>query len=90
MKLIRYGIRRKSTNTLLGYEFYSFNTEFGIENEFHLDEHEKETPWMVDSKQYAEEVINKKSCFSTYHRPSHSYDPSDLEVVKLTIQLSDS
>lgn len=85
----KYGLKYKKTGKAVG--FFTRSNENGYaccETQFVLDEDSKEI-WLVDDPRLAEWVrFNSTKWYNAqYESPTHYFQPEDLEVVEVVVEL---
>jgi len=88
MKIIKYALLHKKSNTLVGFYTTSNSGEFCTDVEYNLV-YDEENIWVVDSFEKAEYVRNNSTDWynANYNTPQHSYHSNELSVVKLEIEV---
>lgn len=91
MKIIKYGLRKKGSKDLLGYDFSSNDDgEFCGSETYYLTENFGENKWLVDSPEHAEYVrLHSTEWYNaSLSTPENPYikEKCDIEVVKVEIE----
>lgn len=85
--MIRYGLLHIPSGKLLGVSTQANNSDFCVDVCFTLDEYVK-SPWLVEKAEEAAMVRKRKGDWfnAGYESPLNPFNPSDLKVVKVSIE----
>lgn len=88
MKIIKYGIREKSSGSLYGVDTSANNGDFCESVEYSLSS-SSDNIWLMDSYNEVEKVIKNPSKWynASYYSPSHELKTKEVEIVKIELNI---